>query len=74
MYQPQKTLSVHGFCKHLSKQLTVLATYNQISAIGDEHDYALLVKFDCKYSDKCNIEDIQNDCPLYEIADQREFW
>ncbi|NDO45851.1 hypothetical protein [Clostridium sp. MD294] len=74
MYQPQKTLSIHGFCKHLSKQLTALATYNQISTIGDENNYALLVGFDCKCSDKCNIEDIQNDCPLYEIADAREFW
>ncbi len=72
MYQLQKTLPTHGFCQYLSKQTTVLATYNQISVINDNNDYALLVGFDCKYSNKCNIE--ENNCPLYKIADKREFW
>jgi len=42
--------------------------------LGGKVDESRILTEAAVFADKCNIEDIQNDCPLYEIADQREFW
>lgn len=74
MYQESKDLFISDFCPYISQNLMTIATYTKFSPIGDTRDYAVLAQFHCDCSTKCGIKDIENECPLYEIAEQKKLW
>ncbi len=67
-----KSVPIYDFCEHIYQYVTVFATYAKFSPVGDQNDYAKLLKIDCKYSNSCNIN--ENECPLYNAANTKIFW